>query len=443
VIFILIVVSLSEAAGDSSPTRQDLTSQQQTIGASVNRVFTQTEQAKQEIVMTQTVEAAFEQALTSTFQAGPISEVNGHQITTEDFQSRVRFLRWLTAEQIRDLYYLTGGNMDYIQQLAGQQISNLRYPTLMGGEVLGDMEEEIILEQAAQERGITIDEAAVEREINEYMASRVGLVSPDANTPTPTLTPTITATPLVSPIPTTTLLPTPTLALIPTATLEPDMIWATLGAEESHFYDQAADWADVDRSVIWDVFYYQALRMAMMDAIGKDVPTEELQVNARHILISFNPDLPLSPPPPPTDEQRAAAKARADEVLAALQHGESFADLAREFSDDAGNKYEGGELGWANPDVYVPEFGDALLNAEIGQIVGPIESRYGYHIIQVHAREIRQLSPSELYSRRCQAYQEWLNTEKSEAKINRRPDWLNYVPDSPTYEELLGDILPY
>lgn len=398
-----------------------------------------------------------------------ITTVNGVEIETRDYQARVRFTRWLTAEQIRELYYLTGGNMDYLQQVAGEQINSLRYSTLIGGQVLDEMEEEIVLKQAAEQLGVTVDESKVEQQVNDYMASRVGLVSPDSDTPTPTLEPTITPTPLVSPTPsntpqptstptltptpdvtvtpgpslTPTETPTPTLSPTPTATLEPDMIRATMGKEEDRFFDDATGTADVDRDVVWDVFYYQALRDAMLQEIGKDVPAEELQVNARHILISFNPDLPADQPaPPPTEEQKTATKAKADEVLAALQSGEPFADLAAAVSNDTGSAAKGGELGWASPDGYVPEFKDAVLNAEIGQIIGPIETQFGYHIIQVHAREVRELSPSDLRSRRSEKYQTWLDEQVAAADAKRRDDWLDRIPEDPSYNSLLGDILP-
>ncbi len=400
-----------------------------------------------------------------------ITTVNGVKITTSDFQERVRFTRWLTGSQIRDLYFLTGGNIDYIQQLAGQQINNLRYPSLMGSQVLDEMEEEIILKQAAKDLGITIDNAAVEREVNDYMASRAGLVSPDSPTATPTVEPTITPTPLVSPTPSDTPEPTatatasptpenlptftpgpsltptetltPTMTPTPTATLEADMIRATMSQEESSFYKTAKDKADVSRSVVRDVFYYQALRSAVLDVIGKDVSTEQLQVDARHILIAFNPDVPADQAAPPaTDEQKQAALDKANEVMAALQAGEPFADLAKAVSNDTGSASQGGELGWSSPDKFVPEFKDAVLNAEIGQIIGPIETQYGYHIIQVHAREVRALTDSELSTARSDAYQKWLDEKKAEANIKRRGDWLNRVPDDPTYDSLLGDILP-
>jgi parvulin-like peptidyl-prolyl isomerase len=399
-----------------------------------------------------------------------ITSVNGVEISTRDYQARVRFTRWLTAEQIRELYFLTGGNVDYLQQIAGEQINSLRYATLIGGQVLDEMEEEIVLKQAAEDLGITVDESKVEQQVNNYMASRMGLVSPDSETPTPTLEPTITPTPLVSPTPsntpqptstptltptpanvtvtpgpslTPTETPTPTLSPTPTATLEPDMVRATLSKEEDRFYDDATGTADIDRDVVWDVFYYQALREAMLQEIGKDVPAEELQVNARHILISFNPDLPPDQPaPPPTEEQKTATKAEADEVLAALQSGEPFADLAASVSNVTGSAAKGGEPAWASPDGYVPEFKDAVLNAEIGQIIGPIETQFGYHIIQVHAREVRELSPSDLRTRRSEKYQTWLDEQVAATGAARRGDWLDRIPEDPSYNDLLGDILP-
>lgn len=398
-----------------------------------------------------------------------ISTVNGDEIKTRDFQNRVRLIRWLTAEQIRELYFLTGGNVDTIQQYAGQQINDLRRPQIVGSQVLDEMEEEMILKQAAKELGVTVDEAAVDEQVNRYMAQRLGLTVPSEETPTPTLTPTITPTPLVSPTPSSTPVPTetptpvPTATLVntatpgpsptptvpptetpipsPTPTLEPSVVVATLQSEAGDFYKKAQDAVDVSRSAVRELFYYDALRTALLEELTKDLPQEELQVNARHILISFNPDLPPGQAPPPTDEQKAAALARAEAVMQALQDGEPFADLAKAMSNDSSATH-GGELGWASPDKYVAAFKDAVLNAAIGEIVGPIETEYGYHIIQVHGREVRPLTPGELSTRRQQTYQTWLDERKAAAQIKRRSDWLERVPEDPSYNRLLGDILP-
>lgn len=398
-----------------------------------------------------------------------VSTVNGDEITTSDFQNRVRLIRWLTAQQIRELYFLTGGNIDTIQQYAAGQINDLRRPQLMGSQVLDEMEEELILKQGARELGITVDEAAVDEQVNRYMAQRLGLTVPSDKTPTPTLTPTITPTPLVSPTPTNTPVPTETPTPVPTATLastvtpgpsptatvpptetpipsptptlEPSVVVATLQSEAGSFFESAQDAVDVSRSAVRELFYYDALRAALLEELTRDLPAEELQVNARHILISFNPDLPAGQAPPPTEEEKAAALERAEAVMRALQDGEPFADLAKAVSNDSSATH-GGELGWASPDKYVAAFKDAVLNAPIGEIIGPIETEYGYHIIQVHAREVRPLSPGELSTRRQQKFQTWLDERKAAAQIKRRSDWLERVPEDPSYNSLLGDILP-
>ena len=398
-----------------------------------------------------------------------ITQVNGDEITTAQFQERVRFLRWQTAEQLRS-YYLMTGDVTQIEQYLTQLASPLQF----GSPILSEMEEDLLIEQEAKARGITVDEAAIDRQVDEFIAEGYGLPVPGAPTSTPTLTPTITLTPLVSPTPSNTPAPTATTTPLPsatpgedeedtpqetptptveptaaesptpTATLQSSEIQATLEQASSDFFSNAASGADVSRSVIRDVFYYDALREALLEEIGKDVPTEELQVNARHILLSFDPTLPAGQTPPtPIDEQKADALARAEAVLSALQDGEPFADLATQMSDDTGSGSAGGELGWASPDTYVGAFADTVREAELGEIVGPIETEYGYHIIQVNGREVRPLTPSEISSRQQQTFQDWLAEAQQNADIGpRHEDWIDRIPEEPTYNELLGDILP-
>jgi len=335
----------------------------------------------------------------------PITKVNGEEISTKDFQDRVRYIRWLTAEQVRDFYYLTGGDMDTIQQYAGEQINNLRRPQIIGSQVLDEMEEELIIKQAAEEMGIEVDEAAVDEQVYRYMAQTLGLRLPSDETPTPTTEPTITPTPLVSPTPSSTPRPTqtptpapdaddatpqptipPTVPPTATATLEPAVIMATVESAADDFYKDARSVVDIDRSVVRDLFYYDALRGAIQEELAKAVPEEELQVNARHILFSFNSDLPPGQAPPPTEEQRAEARARAEAAMQALEDGEPFADLAKAVSDDT-SASNGGELGWASPDKYVAAFKDAVLNLEIGEI-SLVESEFGFHVVML-ARCVR------------------------------------------------------
>ena len=399
-----------------------------------------------------------------------VSIVEDQEITTADFEKRVRFVRWETGQQIRELYALTG-DINTVSQYASQ----LTNPLSIGSQVLDEMEEEILIEKEAAARGITIDEAAVDKRVDEYIARGSGLTLPGAPTATPTTVPTVTPTPLVSPTPTVEPSPTavpatatpaegeaaaeadateepadtdatpdaePTVTASPTATatLPPADIQATLDRAAEQYYDAAQNGADVDRETIRQVFYYDALRTALMDAMSADAPTEELQVRVRHILIAFDPDN-TGQGLPPTDEQRAAAEEKANAVMAALQNGEPFADLARAESDDTGSAQNGGELNWQSPDGFVPAFADTVKTAELGEIVGPVETEYGYHIIQVLGREVRPLTDAQINQRRSQTFSDWLAERKAAANIERSDNWLDRIPDEPTLNQLLGDIL--
>ena len=86
-----------------------------------------------------------------------------------------------------------------------------------------------------------------------------------------------------------------------------------------------------------------------------------------------------------TDEEKATAYEealkKANEVLAKLNNGEKFEDLAKEYSED-GSKEEGGDLGWFNRGDMVSEFEEAAIKLEKGKYTTePVKTQYGYHII--------------------------------------------------------------
>lgn len=79
-------------------------------------------------------------------------------------------------------------------------------------------------------------------------------------------------------------------------------------------------------------------------------------------------------------ETEAEAKA----IIAALKKGGKFEDIAKKQSKDTGSGAKGGDLDWANPSSYVPEFTAALLKLNKGQTTDtPVKSQFGYHIIRV------------------------------------------------------------
>lgn len=397
-----------------------------------------------------------------------ITTVNGEKIETREFQARVRATRWLTARQIIEAYnYYTylGLDADTINQQLGTQISSLRYHVSIGSQVLNEMEEELVLKQAAKELGIVIDRAALEEEVQDYMAGQWGLTHPDRPTATPSPSPTPSPTPLVpptatpvptdtptmtpepvelddegTPLPTNTPTIEPTITMTPTPrpTLAPAEIVATIDKEADRFFDDGTDTADVDADVIRDIFFADALRVAVRDYLAQDNPTDEYQVNARHILIAWDP-ANIGSPVPPTDEQRATVEAQVEAVMTALQDGELFADIARELSNDTGSGAKGGELGWANPDGYVDAFADATRNAPLGAIV-QVETEFGIHLIQVHERGYRPLTQTQRDQAAAAEFEEYLNNLVETADIDRREDWIDRIPEEPTYNELMEDF---
>ena len=96
------------------------------------------------------------------------------------------------------------------------------------------------------------------------------------------------------------------------------------------------------------------------------------QVSARHILISPNEII-----------DDATAKQRLDDAYRRIKDGEDFAELAKLMSDDPGSANTGGELGWAGPGTFVPEFDAAIAELEIGELSEPFRSPFGWHIVEV------------------------------------------------------------
>ncbi len=85
-----------------------------------------------------------------------------------------------------------------------------------------------------------------------------------------------------------------------------------------------------------------------------------------------------------------------------LLAGEDFKQLARQYSEDPGSKMDGGNLGWANPGEYDPAFEKTLDATKIGEISKPVQSSFGWHIIEVLDRRNEDVSQEEQKNR---AYQ--------------------------------------
>jgi parvulin-like peptidyl-prolyl isomerase len=107
-------------------------------------------------------------------------------------------------------------------------------------------------------------------------------------------------------------------------------------------------------------------------------------INARHILVNIE------------NNDSVAALKTARDLAARAKRGEDFAGLAKKYSKDAGSGARGGDLGWFGKGRMVKQFDEAAFKARTGQIVGPVRSQFGYHIIQVIARESREVKIADI-----------------------------------------------
>ncbi|WP_023640791.1 peptidylprolyl isomerase SurA [Dickeya zeae] len=109
------------------------------------------------------------------------------------------------------------------------------------------------------------------------------------------------------------------------------------------------------------------------DTRGGSQAVSVTEVHARHILLTTSVVM-----------NDAQAKAKLEEVANQIRSGKlSFAAAAKQLSQDPGSANQGGDLGWASPDMYDPAFRDALMDLKKGEISAPIHSSFGWHLIQL------------------------------------------------------------
>ena len=116
--------------------------------------------------------------------------------------------------------------------------------------------------------------------------------------------------------------------------------------------------------------------MKVYDKRGGDAPQMVQQTSAQHILIQPNEIRTL--------EQ---AYALTLELRNRISSGESFEDLAAEFSDDVSNALKGGDLGWVFPGQMVAPFENAMNLTLEGEISDPVETEFGRHLVKVNERK--------------------------------------------------------
>lgn len=366
----------------------------------------------------------------------PVAEINGEVITVGEWQERLQIQRINLLNQYNYLQFQQNFGFDTSQQQQ-QVLTALQTPELLGQQVLDQMVDDVLIRQEAEKRGITVSDEEVEDAIRASYE-----FFPDG-TPTPTITPTefsfptltsrqltlVPPTEIPTEAPTSTTVPTltPDPAITPTSTAtqspatptfvpEPPTATATpytLDGYTTRFGESLTMFKEngVSEKTVRAVYASNLLREKLQEDMGKDVPATEEQVWARHILAPDDQTLGI--------------------VRSLLIAGWDFADVAKKYSADTGSGANGGDLGWFGRGAMVAEFENASFSQEIGVIGEPVQTQFGFHIIQVLGRADIPLTASQLQQKRELALGEWLIATRAESEITISEIWKDNIPDLP------------
>lgn len=379
----------------------------------------------------------------------PVAIVGKEKITTRDFQARVRFERYQLISQYANLYetMATFGNDPNTMAFFQQQLNQIQYqldPETMGQEVLDALIDDIIIRQEADRLGITVTKEEIDILIQEKMGyfpsgerptstpnpttaptstlsvQQLTLIPPTA-TPTETAIPTIeqtsTVTATIIPAtatPTNTSTPTMPVELVETPTPQPTATPYTYEAFQARYkeiVDELTKNLDFNENDLRKIIESEIYTQKIKEEITKDLLREQEQVWARHILV---------------DNETLA-----QEIFSRLRQSEDFASLAAQYSQDESNKNSGGNLDWFGLGTMVPEFEKVAFNLAIGDVSEPVQTQFGWHIIQVLGHENRPLSASEYENMRENKLREWLDKQRQLISPKIFDYWMERVPTEP------------
>ena len=365
----------------------------------------------------------------------PVAKVGDTTINVNQFVKRVQYERLSYVETFTS-YAASGYAMFFESQMLEMQNALDNY-IQFGSDVLDKMINEAVVAKKAAEMGISVSDEEIDKELERGF----GFFPGGTPTPEPTYAflPTstmsvqqltiITITPTPSPEPTATTGPTatPDPALItptvengtptgvPTATQIPPTPTAYTREGFEGLYDQMltsiSDQFPYTEADFREYVKNLLLNQKVYEEVTKDIAREQEMVWARHILVA-------------TEEEAKA-------VIDRLEKGEDFGTIAAELSVDTSTGANGGDLGWFSKGQMVEPFETAAYALEIGEISQPVQSDFGFHVIQLLGKEVRALSDQQWDAMKQQAFAKFIEDAKAEIKIEKRDVWASVVPSTP------------
>lgn len=356
-----------------------------------------------------------------------LAKVGGDEITREDYWQYQTVQLYQQANQYEMFASQVEGAqrtqfLTYASQFRAQA-GSVWGTTEVTDAIVAQMVEDQVYLRAAEDMNLDLSDNAVEAySLQQFAPPGSELVTPY---PEPTMIPTRAAwatqtaeaeatqqaemaremgTPVASPVAEGTPGATPVGAATPVGSATPEVDYEEAVNEAASdfaiFEDEALDAANMSRSEYLDLIVRpQLARQLVTSAIGAEVPQSAPQVKARHILVS--------------------TKDLARELHDRATGGADFQQLARTNSIDQSTAPTGGELGWFTQDQMVEPFSEAAFSLEPGQISEPIQTQFGWHIIQVEeVAEDRPLTDAQYQAAKDAAVQEALAEARASMSVS-------------------------
>ncbi len=372
----------------------------------------------------------------------PVAKVGDSIIRSEEFIKMVKLERQqmngqaFQYESYKQFFAFDEQNVAYFDNLIQQIQSQMAIPESIGATVLTKMIDTEVIGFYADEQGIEVSEQEIQEAIQKDFGYFPNGTPTPENTSTPfataTMNPTqyalVTATPSATPVEelTESEAETPSEEEVvepevtdesvaaPTTVPSPTPYTEDLFQENYDNFVQNFGKIGMSEKDILNLYRTQLISQKVYELITADLPTQEDQVWARHILV--------------------ATLEEAQDVLNRLENGEDWSTIAAEVSTDPGSKDTGGDLGWFGKNMMVPEFEAAAYELEVGEISDPIETIHGFHIIQLLGKEIRPIESSRVDQNKQTFFAEWLTAQKEKYTIEQYDDiWTKIVPDTPVF----------
>ena len=411
----------------------------------------------------------------------PLARTGNVTLTRGDYWTERKLAYAREVLQNFQLLAVFGGNPQLTQKFQGQsptingQIKQIRTAEVDVG-VVGQWETRQLKVQAASSRGVSVTDDAV----NQAIVKDLGLVFLPPPTPAVTTTATVgptadpaatltaTATPAATATLTATVTPAATATLTatatpggPTATTEPTMtplptpVPAEAVTQVGLIVDEIYRRYEMELAVTAEkpVITKDEFRAALVDQYREQVINERIEaqlvpsegfaysqtptkVKARQVLVAVTP--PAGATPDQLEEAFAAAKSKADALVATLRGGAAFATVAAASSDDPGSRAQGGDMGLFdqngvadNGATYPPELVKQAFTLAQDVLSAPIRTQFGWHVITVTARELPP-EDQQLREARTKALDAWLAEQRTLINVARFPEPTPTLTAAPT-----------